>query len=77
MMMKQVQRVILIVHLLQTRALHLDLVLRQVDRVQKGALKVAEVWGGQEGRKVNGIAVTVIGNIAVVLTMITGNLTEG
>lgn len=75
-MMKQVQRVILIVHLRQTRVVHLDLVLQQVDKVQKGALKVAEVWGDQEGRKRKGIVVTVTGNVVVALTVITRSLTK-
>lgn len=75
-MMKQVQRVILIVRLRQTQVVHLDLVLQQVDKVQKGALKVAEVWGDQEGRKRKRLVVIVTGTVVVALTVTTRNLTK-
>jgi len=73
-MMKQVQRVILIVLLLQTQAVHLDLVLQQVDEVQKRAQRIVEIWGDQEGRKRERTAVT--GNVAVAVIVNTKSLTK-
>lgn len=75
-MMKQVQRVIRIVRLPQALAVHLDLVHRQVDEVQKRAPKVVEVQGDQEGRKRKGTVVTVTGDVVVVVTASTRRLTK-
>lgn len=75
-MMKQVQRVILIVHQLQIRAAHLDLVLQQVDKVQKRAQKIAEIWEDQEGRKRKKLAVTVTGDVVIAMTVNTRSLTK-
>lgn len=75
-MMKQVQRVILIVHQLQIRAAHLDLVLQQVDKVQKRAQKIAEIWEDQEGKKRKKVVVTVTGDVVIAMTVNTRSLTK-
>lgn len=75
-MMKQVQRVILIVHRLQIQAVHLNLVLQQVDEVQKRAQKVAEIWEDQEGRKRKKVAMTVTGDVVIAMTVNTRSLTK-
>lgn len=74
--MKQVQRVILIVHLPRALAVPLVLVHRQVDEVQKRAPKVVEVQGAQEGRKRKGIVVTVTRDVVVVVMVSTRSLTK-
>jgi hypothetical protein len=75
-MMKQVQRVILIVHLPRALAVPLVLVHRQVDEVQKRALKVVEIQGGQEDRKRKGTVVIVTEDVVVVVTVSTRSLTK-
>lgn len=75
-MMKQVQRVILIVHQLQIRAAHLDLVLQQVDKVQKRAQKIADIWEDREGRKRKKVAVTVTEDVVIAMTVNTRSLTK-
>lgn len=75
-MMKQVQRVILIVRLPQALVVPLVLVHRQVDEVQKRVLKVVEVQGGQEDRKRKGMVVTAAEDIVVVVMVSTRSLTK-
>jgi translation initiation factor IF-1 len=75
-MMKQVQRVILIVRLHQALAVPLDLVHQQVGEVQKRVPKVVEVQGDQEGRKRKGTIVIVTGDVVVVVTVSTRSQTK-
>lgn len=75
-MMKQVQRVILIVRLPRALAVPLVLVHQQVDEVQKRAPKVVEVQGDQEGRKRKGMVVAVARDVVVVVMVSTRSLTK-
>lgn len=75
-MMIQVQRVILIVHLLQIRVVHLSLVPRQVDEVRKRAQKVTEVCEDQEGRKRKRVELTVTGDVVIAMTANARSLTK-
>lgn len=75
-MMIQVQRVILIVHLLQIRAVHLSRVPQQVDEVRKRAQKITEVCEDLEGRKRKRVALTIAGDVVIAMTVNARSLTK-
>jgi hypothetical protein len=76
MVMIQVQRVILIVHLLLIQVVHLSLVLQQVDKVRKRAKKITVVREDREGKKTKRVALTVAGDVVIAMTVNARSLTK-